>query len=127
MYRRPCHGDPAPSEVNISKHFVAIISPQSDCQISSSVILMGVGMRTGGHGSIPDWRGKTAADLLGKRVRVCGTLTFNLLRQAQLMKTRGSLWELAAVSAQTPCDATSCEPPQASHLIPGGIVADQRH
>jgi len=56
-------------------------------------------------------QGQIPASLINKRVRIVGVLVFNPARKSALMKTRGSLWELRAVSALTPCPGASCPAP----------------
>lgn len=48
--------------------------------------------------------------LVGQRIRIVGAMTFNATRRSELMKSRGSLWELHAVSSLIPCTGTSCPP-----------------
>lgn len=57
---------------------------------------------------------QTSRKLIGKKIRIVGVLTFNSTRSSALMKTRGSLWELGAVSDLTVCPGNSCPalPPQ---------------
>lgn len=53
-------------------------------------------------------------DLLGRRIKIVGAMTFNTIQRGELMKSRGSLWELRAVSTLILCTRTSC-PPASEH------------
>jgi len=66
--------------------------------------------------AIPVLRDQLGADqtidkLVGNRIRVTGSLSFNAARRGELNRSRGTLWELRQVARIVVCGGAECAPP----------------